>query len=122
MGTAIMLIAGTAMLFWYQLSGLSKAEFIIPSMLAGIGGSFMIGAGAGGAMEPFAGMAGSAAALMGCLQFLISGAIGTYVMHWQVVSTTPLAITMTLLGLFTLVALIWYFFAASTESSFDSEI
>ena len=42
------------MLIWYSINGLSIAEYIIPCMLAGIGGSFMMGAGAGGAMEPLA--------------------------------------------------------------------
>jgi len=106
LGSAIMLVAGIMMLAWYFMSGLSTAGFLIPCMVAGIGGSFMMGAGVGGAMEPFGATAGSAAALVGCLQFLTSSALGSYVMTWPITSTIPLALTITCLSVIVLVVLI----------------
>ncbi|HVV68131.1 MAG TPA: multidrug effflux MFS transporter [Gammaproteobacteria bacterium] len=104
-GSIFMLVAGVSMEVWYLSMGISKAQFLLPCMLAGLGGSFMMGAGVGGAMQPFAAMAGSAAALVGCLQFLIGALVGSYVMRWQVQSTTPLAITMIVCSLVALMAL-----------------
>jgi MFS transporter, DHA1 family, chloramphenicol/florfenicol resistance protein len=97
-GTALLLLAGLTMLIWYSIHGLSIGEYILPCMLAGIGGAFMMGAGAGGAMEPFGEMAGSAAAMAGCLEFLCAAVLGTIIMHWPVRSTIPLSLTMTVLG------------------------
>ncbi len=104
-GSVIMLSAGLVMWVWYALGGLSTMQYLVPCMIAGIGGSLMMGAGAGGAMEPFAKSAGSAAALVGCLQFLVSAAIGSFVMHWEIHSTIPLAITITSSSLLALIIL-----------------
>lgn len=93
-GTSLLLLAGIAMWLWYHMEGISIAQYIIPCILAGFGGSFMMGAGAAGAMEPFKKMAGSAAALLGCLQFLFAAVVGTYLMHWPINSTQLLAFTM----------------------------
>lgn len=105
LGSIIMLVAGIVMMAWYLVLGLSITAFILPMMMAGIGGALMMGAGAGGAMEPFAKTAGAAAALVGCLQFLISSTVGTYIMTWQVNSTVPLAITMIALSALAIVVL-----------------
>lgn len=107
-GICILLLAGLTMLIWYSINGLSIAEYIIPCMLAGIGGSFMMGAGAGGAMEPFGEIAGSAAAMVGCLEFLCAAIFGTVIMHWAVNSTLPLSFTMIGLSALALTAMILY--------------
>ncbi len=106
-GSILMLAAGITMQLWYLSSGLGAAQYLLPCMLAGLGGSFMMGAGVGGAMQPFATIAGSAAALVGCLQFLVAGLIGSFVMRWQVSSTTPLAVTMIISSLLSIAALTW---------------
>lgn len=105
-GAGLLLLAGLIMLTWYLLHGMSTAEFLLPCMLAGIGGSFMMGAGAGGAMEPFSETAGSAAAVMGCMEFLCAAIFGTYVMSFPVNSTLPLSFTMIGLSALALVILI----------------
>lgn len=109
-GNCLLLLAGLTMLIWYYISGVGAAEYLIPCMLAGIGGSFMMGAGLGGAMEPFGEIAGSAAALAGCLEFLFAALLGNYVMQWPVTSTVPLSITMTALSAAALLAMIIYHF------------
>lgn len=116
LGCSLMLVAGASMLGWYMVDGLSPAQFILPCMLAGLAGAFMMGAGVGGAMEPFAATAGSAAALIGFLEFFISGAVGSYVMTWPVISTTPLAITMLLTGTIALLALAWHGYATLSKN------
>ncbi len=106
MGTSLLLCAGLTMWLWNRISGLSIAQYIIPCIMAGLGGSFMMGAGAGGAMEPFKKIAGSAAALLGCMQFLFASIIGTFIMQWPVKSTDVLALTMMVLGAFSLLVFI----------------
>lgn len=93
-GILLMFLAGLIMFTWYRISGISTAQYILPCMLAGVGGSFMMGAGAGGAMEPFGTSAGLAAALIGCLEFLSASIFGTIIMRWAVTSTIPLSLTM----------------------------
>lgn len=93
-GILLMFLAGVIMFTWYRISGISTAQYILPCMLAGVGGSFMMGAGAGGAMEPFGNSAGLAAALIGCLEFLCASIFGTLIMSWPVTSTIPLSLTM----------------------------
>lgn len=108
LGCILLVIAGAIMLIWNQSQGLSPASYLLPCMLAGIAGSFMLGAGAGGAMQPFSQNSGSAAALMGCMQFLIGSAAGSYVMTWPMVSTLPLAVSMMVFGGIALLALFIY--------------
>lgn len=110
LGSSLMLLAGLSLWVWYQISGVSTYQYLVPCMLAGIGGAIMMGAGLAGAMEPFPEVAGSAAALAGCLEFLCSALVGTYVMHWIVQSTMPLAITMTSFSLLALIAIVFYGF------------
>lgn len=103
-GSCMLLLAGLIMLLWYWISGISTAQYLLPCMLAGIAGAFMLGAGGSGAIEPFKDSAGMAVALVGCLEFLCAAIFGTVVMHWSVTSTVPLSLTM--LGLSSLVLLV----------------
>jgi predicted MFS family arabinose efflux permease len=107
-GSSVLLSAGLIMLVWYWLSGISVAQYLLPCMLAGIGGSFMMGAGAGGAMEPFGEAAGLAAAMVGCLEFLCAAIFGTIIMHWPVTSTIPLSAAMVGLSALALLVMIFY--------------
>lgn len=107
-GAILLLFAGLLMLFWNEAAGLSAASYLIPCIIAGVAGSFMLGAGAGGAMQPFAETAGSAAAMLGCVQFLVGSAAGNYVMTWPMTSVMPLAISMACFGGFALVVLFVY--------------
>ena len=107
-GVIILLLSGLLMLYWYLNFGLSLAEFIIPSMLSAIGGAFMIGASAAGAMQLFPHMAGSAAAALGAIQFISAAIVGNVVMLWKVQSTMPYNITLLLLAGVSLVTIIYY--------------
>ena len=103
LGAILMAAAGVVMSLWYWLFGLCIAGFMWPMMVMGVGGAFLMGAGAGGAIEPFPEMAGVASALFGCCQFVFAFLISTLVLEWQVASTIPLALTLIILGLLSLI-------------------
>lgn len=98
LGTILMLLAGIVMLLWHLFFGLSIAGFMCPMMIMGIGGAFLMGAGAGGAIEPFPEMAGAASALFGSCQFVFAFFVSTVVLEWRVTNTVPLAMTLISLG------------------------
>ncbi|ATN74592.1 multidrug effflux MFS transporter [Coxiella burnetii] len=104
-GFFISLIGGTIMALWYFITGLTINNFIWPMLLIGIGGTFGLGAGSGGAMEPFGDTPGAAAALSGSFRFLFSAILGMVVINKNISSTLPLALPAVL---FSLVGLILF--------------
>lgn len=98
LGTFLMTLSGLVMLFWYWYFGLSIFAFMGPMMIMGIGGAFIMGGGAGGAISPFPEMAGTASALFGSMEFVLAFIVSQIVMEWQVKSTIPLGYTLTVLG------------------------
>src|SRR3990167_8191307 len=92
---------------WYWIGGLSINNFIWPMLLIGMGGTFGMGAGTGGAMEPFGTTAGAAAALGGSFRFLFAAMVGLVVIAENVSSTLPLAVPAIL---FSAIGLIIFFF------------
>ena len=108
LGVIILLLSALLMLFWYLFFGMSLAEFVVPSMAAVFGCAFMIGACAGGAMQPFPHMAGSAAAALGAIQFVGAAIIGDITLLWQVRSTMSYNITMLAVASISILALLYY--------------
>lgn len=98
LGSALFFLSGVTMLLWTLFIGTSLWSFLIPTALAGIGGAFMMGAGAGGALEPFPDIAGTAAALLGASEFLLATLVGSVALLQPVASNMPLAIVLTLFG------------------------
>lgn len=92
LGFFITACGGVWMGLWYNQNGLTLHGFIYPMLLIGIGGTFCMGAGNGGAMRPFDHHTGSAAALGGTLRFLFSSLVGYIVISEEVASTLPLGI------------------------------
>ncbi len=102
LGFIITLIGGLWMAAWYYFAGLTLHGFIYPMLLVGIGGTFCMGAGNGGAMVPFSENTGAAAALGGALRFSFSSLVGYLVINDHVASTLPLglpAILFSIIGL-----------------------
>ncbi len=93
LGFVLSLTGGIIMALWYFVSGLSINNFIWPMLLIGIGGTFGLGAGTGGSMEPFGNKAGTASALGGSFRFLFSGLVGSTIITKNVSSTLPLALS-----------------------------
>lgn len=98
LGSTLFFLSGVIMMLWTMLIGTSLWSFLIPTALAGIGGAFMMGAGAGGALEPFPDIAGTAAALLGASEFLLATLVGELALLRPVASNMPLAIVLTLFG------------------------
>lgn len=92
LGFIITLIGGSIMAIWYSITGLTIDNFIWPMLLIGIGGTFAMGAGNGGAMEPFEHNVGAASALSSAFRFVFAALLGTLVIGKEVTSTLPLAI------------------------------
>lgn len=90
-GSSLAFAGGTLMLLWNSFATLSTLTFIAPMVPISLGAAFLIGAGAAGAMEPFADMAGAAAALFGCAEFLIAAIIGNVLLQFSTLSPLPLA-------------------------------
>lgn len=107
-GSALFFLSGISMLLWTLLLGTSLLSFLIPTALAGIGGAFMMGAGAGGALEPFPDIAGTAAALLGASEFLLATLVGTVALLRPVSSNMPLAIVLSMFGLLALCLVLPY--------------
>lgn len=100
LGYFLSFIGGFWMLGWYLLQGLSIHNFIYPMLLIGIGGTFCMGAGAGGAMAPFDEAKGAAAAAVGAIRFLFAGLVGYFFITKTVNSTLPLAVPAILFSFF----------------------
>lgn len=97
-GIVLLFFGAVMMLGWYQLFGLSMAEFLVPLLFAGLGASFIAGSSAGLALERFGHMAGTAASLLGATQFMGSSIAGSIMMHRMIVSTQPYAVTLLVLS------------------------
>ena len=76
---------------------LSVLPFHTSMILIILGASFMIGAGIGGTMAPFAKMAGAAFAMISCYKFLLSDLTGDIVMHFY--TNSPASLGYSLLSL-----------------------
>jgi Bcr/CflA subfamily drug resistance transporter len=101
-GTVLMLISGLSMLWWYWQFGLTMFGFMGPILFMSFGGAMLMGGGAGGAVEPFPEMAGTASALFGSLQLGFALLSTQFVLFWQITSTAPLGYSLTILGIATL--------------------
>ncbi len=106
LGLFITLLGGIWMASWYFVNGLTLHGFVYPMLLIGIGGTFCMSAGNGGAMTPFDEHTGTAAALGGTLRFLFASFTGLIVINDHVASTLPLGLPAIM---FSLVGFILFF-------------
>ena len=119
-GYVITLLGGVWMWLWYVRDGLSVYNFVFPMVLIGIGGTFCMGAGAGGAMDPFDEGKGVAAAARGAIQFLFAGVAGYFLINRTVDSTLPLAIPAVCFSLIGIASLLIYRQSALRSPVIDS--
>lgn len=98
LGNALMFIGGVSMLAWYYLGELSLIGFLLPMVLACTGAVFVVGGCAAAALEPFASIAGTAAAGFGAIEFTISSLIGAILMFFPTLSTVPYGISIVLVS------------------------
>lgn len=105
LGAMMALVAGVVMYLLELRFGMSLAEFLLPTLLAGVGASFIAGNAAALILEPYPEYAGTAAAILGSCQFASASVAASIMLHQRVVSTNPYAITLIVLATLTLVAM-----------------
>jgi len=98
LGILSIALGGILMLLIDIFFGLSLWGFMVPTVIACTGAVFLIGAGAAGAMEPFPHIAGTAAACLGCSQFVIASFIGSILMLFPVTSSVSYAIALLIIS------------------------
>jgi len=99
-------VSGLWMLLWTLQGGTSIVSFMLPTSLSAMSGAFLMGAGAGGALEPFEHMAGTASALLGAFEFLLATAVGSFVLIWKVESNLSYAIPLVVFGSLVIMGLV----------------
>jgi MFS transporter, DHA1 family, chloramphenicol/florfenicol resistance protein len=97
-GIILIIAGGICMLSWDHFAGLSLTGFLFPMVLACTGAIFAVGACASAALEPFAPIAGTAAAALGAFEFSLSSIIGALLMLFPVSSTAPYGVIIVLTG------------------------
>ncbi len=111
-GAIIMFLAGLIMLGFVLYGYLSVLSIILPIFIFSIGAGFIFINAFAGAFDPFPKMAGTTGALFGCLQDLSAALISTLMAAIAANSEYLLAVTLVILGAFSLCA--WKFLAAWT--------
>lgn len=106
-GVALVLTGGASMLVTWYIFGLNIYAFLVPSVIAASGAAFLVGPAAGIAMEPFNHLAGTAAAIFGCLQLFFSAVAGTILMCWPVTSTVNYGIMLIIIGVLSVINLFY---------------
>ena len=101
-GGGFLLISGVSMIVGYYILGMHILNFVASVLFMSVGATIALGASAGGAMEPFKEIAGTAAAMLGFIQFGVAGAVATVVIHFITHTYLPLAITLSVMGAITL--------------------
>ncbi|WP_116962990.1 multidrug effflux MFS transporter [Fastidiosibacter lacustris] len=106
LGTILILFSGVLLIVIYQINGLSLWGFFGPSMLATFGCALTAGSGASGALEPFGAYPGAASAMLGALQLGGSSIIGSIATLFAINTSYPLACTIIITSVISLVLLI----------------
>jgi DHA1 family bicyclomycin/chloramphenicol resistance-like MFS transporter len=112
-GLFLSLAGGLIMLCWFYMTGLTVNNFIWPMLLIGLGATCCMGAGSGGAMEPFGENAGAASALGGAIRFMFASLAGAIAIREGISSTLPLAVPVVL---FSMIGIIMFFSMRKTLS------
>ncbi len=116
-GFFISLSGGILMSIWYYTIGFTINSFIWPMLLIGSGGTMAMGAGNGGAMEPFKKVAGTAAAVSNFIRFAFSAILGLIVSIKTISSTLPLAIPTIVLNIIGIILFLHYKKLLKTQES-----
>ncbi len=103
-GTAVTAAGGIAMLVLVLARADQPLTLLAPMMVFTMGLGLTMPQGQAGALSPFPQMAGAAAALMGSLQFAIAAVIGAVVGHGFDGTAFPMALSLALTGLASLLA------------------
>jgi len=103
-GTAVIATGGIAMLALVLARADGPLTLLAPMMVFTMGLGLTLPQGQAGALSPFPQMAGSAAALMGSLQFAVASVVGAVVGHGYDGTALPMALSLALTGVASLAA------------------
>ncbi len=103
-GTAVTATGGIAMLVLVLARADGPLTLLAPMMVFTMGLGLTLPQGQAGALSPFPQMAGSAAALMGSLQFAVASVVGAVVGHGYDGTALPRALSLALAGVAGVVA------------------
>ncbi len=103
-GTAVTATGGIAMLVLVLARADGPLTLLAPMMVFTMGLGLTMPQGQAGALTPFPQMAGSAAALMGSLQFAVASVVGAVVGHGFDGTALPMALSLALTGIASLAA------------------
>ena len=120
-GLALMLGGGIIMMIWSLITPLTLISYLIPMIIANLGGILLVGSCVSIALEPFPNLAGTASAAYGCLEYCISSIIIAFVMLFPIQSTLPYSISINLVSVISIIAFIKYIPKCTQNLVFDKE-
>lgn len=91
-GSGAFCVAGLLMFAMHACIGMHIFTLLIPGMLASGGCALGLGAACSGALEPFKLQSGKAAALLGCIEFMLGGFLGSLVVFFPMKNTLPFGV------------------------------
>ncbi|MGE4349607.1 MAG: multidrug effflux MFS transporter [Candidatus Berkiella sp.] len=97
-GALLYISAGILVWMMQCYFGMRIETLLIPGMLASAGCAFALGPSCTGALKPFKEQSGKAAALLGCIEFMLGGMLGACVVYIPPVSVFPFAISLIATG------------------------
>lgn len=101
-GCFLMFLGGIIMLGVNEMTGLTLMGIVIPNFILACGVGFIFGPAMAGALQHFGHMAGTAAACLGSLQFILAAFVGAAVSAATCHNAEPYAATMSVLSLIAL--------------------
>ncbi|ODN42713.1 hypothetical protein BGC07_06995 [Piscirickettsia litoralis] len=107
LGSLCMLVGGLMMTAWLYYSGLSLAAVMVPMLIISAGIAWTVSPSVAGAMTPFGHVAGSAAALLGCIRFGGASIVVTLMVTLGSMSALYFASCVCILSLVTLISFIF---------------
>lgn len=94
----LFLTGGVLLLILKAILGLTVITIVIPCFISSAGAAFGLGSSNTGALMPFKQNAGKAAALLGCIEFMLGGYLGSWVVYEYIGSAHPIAICFIIAG------------------------
>ncbi len=108
MGCLLMAVGAVGMLASYWLYGVTAAGFIVPVMVASAGFAWLLGASTGRAIAGFSHIAGTASALLVCIQMLGAALISILMQASPFRLPINLSVLMAVVGIFPLIPVFFF--------------
>jgi len=96
---SLFLLGGILLFILRNILGLTVLSMVIPCFISSAGAAFGLGSSNTGALIPFKQNAGKAAALLGCIEFILGGYLGAWVVYGHINTIYPLSICFVAAGI-----------------------